>query len=79
MKDVQTIEEIFSGRILQIPDYQRGYAWEKRQWDDFLEDLDLFEAGKEHYTGTLVPVSACGRRRRFLGERFGAGRLVAKR
>lgn len=41
MKDVQTIEEIFSGRIFQITDYQRGYAWEKRQWDDFLEDLDL--------------------------------------
>lgn len=54
MKDVQTIEEIFSGRILKIPDFQRGYAWEKRQWDDFLEDLDLLEAGKEHYTGTLV-------------------------
>lgn len=54
MKDIQTIEEIFSGRILQVPDYQRGYAWEKRQWDDFLEDLDLLEAGKEHYTGTLV-------------------------
>lgn len=50
----ETIEEIFSGRILQIPNYQRGYAWEKRQWDDFLEDLDLLEAGKEHYTGTLV-------------------------
>lgn len=60
MKDVQTIEEIFSGRILQIPDYQRGYAWEKRQWDDFLEDLDLLEAGKEHYTGTLVLHAADG-------------------
>lgn len=62
MNDVQSIEEIFTGRILQIPDYQRGYAWGKRQWDEFLEDLELLEEGKEHYTGTLVLHAANGAR-----------------
>ncbi|MEJ7819643.1 MAG: DUF262 domain-containing protein [Rubrobacteraceae bacterium] len=51
---MQTVEEIFAGRIMQVPDYQRGYAWDERNWDDFLDDLDLLESGKQHYTGTLV-------------------------
>lgn len=54
MNNVQSIEKIFAGRLLQIPNYQRGYAWEQRQWEEFLEDLELLEDGKEHYTGTLV-------------------------
>ncbi len=54
MNNVQTVAEIFAGKLLQIPDYQRGYAWDEQNWDDFLEDLDLLEPGKDHYTGTLV-------------------------
>ena len=27
-KNVFSIENIFSGRLFRIPDYQRGYAWE---------------------------------------------------
>ncbi len=54
MNNVQSIEEIFTRRILCIPDYQRGYAWQKAQWDDLREDLELLEGDREHYTGTLV-------------------------
>ena len=54
MNNVQTMAEIFAGKLLQIPDYQRGYAWGERNWNDFLDDLDLLELGKDHYTGTLV-------------------------
>lgn len=54
MNNVQTVAEIFAGKLLQIPDYQRGYAWDEQNWDDFLDDLDLLEPGKDHYTGTLV-------------------------
>ena len=54
MNNVQTIAEIFAGKLLQIPNYQRGYAWDVQNWNDFLDDLDLLEPGKDHYTGTLV-------------------------
>ena len=54
MNNVQTVAEIFAGKLLQIPDYQRGYAWGEQNWNDFLDDLDLLEPGKDHYTGTLV-------------------------
>lgn len=59
-----TLPEIFNGRLFTIPDYQRGYAWEKEQVEDLLKDIDhLMIDGKaplndsvvfRHYTGTLV-------------------------
>lgn len=48
---------IFSGNFFTIPDYQRGYAWDKKQVEDLLKDLDhLMNDGValQHYTGTLV-------------------------
>jgi hypothetical protein len=51
---VRTVQEVFREFVLSIPDYQRGYAWEKKQIEDFLEDLDLLSEGKAHYTGTLI-------------------------
>jgi len=37
-----------------IPDCQRGYAREQRQWDDLLQNLELLPPGKSHFTGTLI-------------------------
>jgi uncharacterized protein with ParB-like and HNH nuclease domain len=41
-------------KSLHVPDYQRGYAWERRQWDELLEDLEFLASGKEHYTGLVL-------------------------
>ncbi|MBI3747609.1 MAG: DUF262 domain-containing protein, partial [Chloroflexi bacterium] len=54
MNNTLTVEKLFLGRLLRVPDYQRGYAWDKKNWTDFLEDLDLLPRGKHHYTGTVV-------------------------
>jgi uncharacterized protein with ParB-like and HNH nuclease domain len=40
--------------VLIVPDYQRGYAWEEKQWNDFLDDLEYLGDDKHHYTGTVV-------------------------
>ena len=53
-KNVYSIEEIFAGRFFTIPDYQRGYAWEKQHCEDLLDDLDLLPPTFNHYTGTVV-------------------------
>ena len=34
---VQSMSEIFSNRVFTIPDYQRGYAWDKKQWNDLTQ------------------------------------------
>jgi hypothetical protein len=54
MSLTESATEVLRPRLLTIPDYQRGYAWEHEQVQDFLDDLILLEPGKEHYTGTIV-------------------------
>ena len=51
---VKRINQIFADQVYRVPDYQRGYAWEERQWNDLLEDLDLLPEGRTHFTGTLI-------------------------
>lgn len=50
-----SVEKLFGENILfRIPDYQRGYAWEKKQLDEFWEDVsDCLSNCKMHYFGTL--------------------------
>jgi len=51
-----TLSDLFQGRCFRIPDYQRGYAWEQKQWKDFVLDIDALidENINSHYTGTIV-------------------------
>lgn len=48
-----TLPKVLQGRLLEIEDYQRPYAWEEKQLSDLWEDLDLLGKG-HHYAGTLV-------------------------
>jgi hypothetical protein len=53
----ETLHSLFGGKVFQVPDYQRGYAWEEKQWSDLVEDIDaLVVDGRisSHYTGTVV-------------------------
>lgn len=54
--DKKTLTSLFAEGIYQIPDYQRGYAWEEKQWRDFIQDIDALVEDKVtgHYTGTVV-------------------------
>ncbi len=54
MAMTQSVTDVLVPRLLRVPDYQRGYSWEKRQVQDFLDDLRLLAAGQRHYTGTIV-------------------------
>lgn len=48
-----TLPKVVQGRLLEVADYQRPYAWEHKQLEDLWEDLDLLGKG-HHYAGTLV-------------------------
>ena len=54
MDNLTTVQKVFSDHIFKIPNYQRGYAWEQRQCQDFLEDLELIEGERQHFMGTLI-------------------------
>ncbi|MCP4579728.1 MAG: DUF262 domain-containing protein [Deltaproteobacteria bacterium] len=56
---LQSLTEIFNERIFRIPDFQRGYSWQRPQLEDFWDDLTNLKEDKIHYTGllTVEPVS----------------------
>ena len=54
MNNTLSLQELFNNRVFQVPDYQRGYAWEGQQVEEFLDDLELLTSTRHHYAGTIV-------------------------
>lgn len=52
--NLKSLAEIFNNSFFRIPDYQRGYAWQREQLEDFWEDIMNLKEGKYHYTGVLT-------------------------
>ncbi len=56
--ELKSFDDIMQEKhFFRIPDYQRGYSWEKQQRADLLKDIEyLIKSGYEyrHYTGTIV-------------------------
>lgn len=55
MSSQQSLKNFFSGKILEIPRYQRSYAWEKQNVSELFEDIkEAIETQSQHYLGTVV-------------------------
>jgi hypothetical protein len=54
LNNVLSVQQLFEGRVFRVPDYQRGYAWDKQQRSEFLEDLEILNPAREHFTGLVV-------------------------
>ena len=50
----KSLDSLFKDKIFRIPDYQRGYAWQKGQLKDFWEDLVNLSGDRSHYTGVVT-------------------------
>ena len=49
------IKELFNGRYFDIPKYQRGYAWAKKNVRELFDDVyEAIETDSNHYIGTVV-------------------------
>ncbi|MGI6787252.1 MAG: DUF262 domain-containing protein [Acholeplasmataceae bacterium] len=51
MNNLLSLSELFNNKIFRIPDYQRGYAWDREQLEDFWEDLENLTMNRNHYFG----------------------------
>jgi hypothetical protein len=54
MANLINLSGLFFQKLFRIPDYQRGYAWEKKQLEDFWKDLMNLRPEKHHYTGMIT-------------------------
>ncbi len=51
----KNVYELFAGKVFRVPDYQRNYAWEKKNWEDFWNDIkEGLLTNTEHYWGTIT-------------------------
>jgi len=53
----KTLSELFASNTFTVPIYQRAYAWEGRQCEDFLRDLAEHpqdDLSKRHFLGTVL-------------------------
>lgn len=53
---LQQLRKIFDGDVFRIPDYQRGYSWEKPHLEDLWSDLEILDKDRTHYAGVLSVV-----------------------
>ena len=50
-----TLGQLLQGRLFRIPDYQRPYAWEKKQRDELFFDInEVYETKQDHFMATVV-------------------------
>lgn len=50
-----TLEKFFTGKLLQVPHYQRDYAWEPENVDDLWNDVqEVLALSVSHYLGTFI-------------------------
>ena len=54
MDEPKSLDSLFKEKIFRIPDYQRGYAWQKTQLKAFWEDLINLDNVRSHYVGVLT-------------------------
>jgi len=56
VENLVNLQQLYNNTIFKVPDYQRGYSWEKSNVIDILEDLDRLRVEKEkkHYGGTFI-------------------------
>jgi len=53
----KTLSELFASNVFTVPVYQRAYAWEERQCEDFLRDLTEHpqsDPSKRYFLGTVL-------------------------
>lgn len=49
------IAELFAGKVFRVPEYQRPYAWDKKNVEEFWNDIkDGLDTGTPHYWGTVT-------------------------
>lgn len=53
-----TVGQLFTGKLFRIPEYQRAYAWSRKQRQDLFGDIEKVQASKDdngsHFMATMV-------------------------
>lgn len=54
LSGLMTLSEIFTNRFFRIPDFQRGFSWEKEQLEDLWDDINELGVNESHYMNFFI-------------------------
>ena len=72
----QTFQELIGNGVkYQVPRFQRGYAWDREQWEDMWSDIETIKDEQYHYMGYIVRSST--EEKAYLDSHYPLARQVA--
>lgn len=49
------LNELFTSKIFKVPDYQRAYSWDRKNWEDLWNDIrEGMDSRTPHFWGTIT-------------------------
>jgi uncharacterized protein with ParB-like and HNH nuclease domain len=71
------LDSFMHGRLFRVPEYQKAYAWEKKQRSDLFGDITrVKERGEDHFMATFVGLIRKGDERRIVADQFSVIEIV---
>ena len=71
------LDSFMHGRLFRVPEYQRAYAWEKKQRSDLFGDIRrVKERNEDHFMATFVGLARKAEKRRIIADEFAVIEIV---
>jgi len=71
------LDSFMHGRLFRVPEYQRAYAWQKKQRSDLFGDIRrVKESDEDHFMATFVGLSRKAERQQIVADQFSVIEIV---
>src|SRR6476646_7456581 len=71
------LDSFMHGRLFRVPEYQRAYAWEKKQRSDLFGDIQrVKERDEDHFMATFVGLRRKEEKRQIVADQFSVIEIV---
>jgi hypothetical protein len=71
------LDSFMHGRLFRVPEYQRAYAWGRKQRDDLFGDIKrVKQSDEDHFLATIVGLSRKSEKKRIAADQFSVIEIV---
>lgn len=71
------LDSFMHGRLFRVPEYQRAYAWQKKQRADLFGDIRrVKESDEDHFMATFVGLSRKTEKQQIIADQFSVIEIV---
>jgi uncharacterized protein DUF262/uncharacterized protein DUF1524 len=71
------LDSFMHGRLFRVPEYQRAYAWERKQRNDLFGDIKrVKERNEDHFMATFVGLARKAEKRQIVADQFSVIEIV---